>query len=92
MSIQKNYGFNDIKYPLYIMTNAPVFYLANYYSAEALKYITINKLMPINYLSIVFVFILGYIFLGEKIYFTDLLGSIIIVGFQLYNIYIPTTK
>ena len=92
MAFQKNFGLSNIKYPLYIMTNAPVFYFANYYSAEALKYITINKLIPLNYLSIVFVFILGYIFLGEKVYFTDLLGSIIIIGFQLYNIYIPTTK
>ena len=68
------------------------FGLSNYYTAEALQYITINKLIPLNYLSIVFVFILGYFFLGEKVFFTDLLGSVIIIGFQLYNIYIPTTK
>lgn len=92
MIFQRNFGLSNIKYPLYIMTNAPVFYLANYYTAEALKYITINKLIPLNYLSIVFVFILGYFFLGEKVFFTDLLGSIIIIGFQIYNIYIPTTK
>ena len=92
MAIQKDFGLSNIKYPLYIMTNAPVFYFANYFTAEALKYITINKLIPINYLSIVFVFILGYIFLGERVYFTDILGSIIIVGFQIYNIYVPTTK
>ena len=92
MIFQRNFGLRNIKYPLYIMTNAPVFYLANYYTAEALKYITINKLIPLNYLSIVFVFILGYFFLGEKVFFTDLLGSIIIIGFQIYNIYIPTTK
>ena len=92
MIFQRNFGLSNIKYPLYIMTNAPVFYFANYYTAEALQYITINKLIPLNYLSIVFVFILGYFFLGEKVFFTDLLGSVIIIGFQLYNIYIPTTK
>ena len=92
MAFQNNFGLSNIKYPLYIMTNAPVFYLANYFTAEALKNITINKLTPLNYLSIVFVFILGYILLGEKVYFTDLLGSIIIIGFQLYNIYVPTTQ
>ena len=92
MLFQGNFGLNNIKYPLYIMTNAPVFYFANYTTAEALKNITINKLIPLNYLSIVFVFILGYIFLGEKVYFTDLLGSIIIIGFQIYNISVPTTK
>lgn len=82
----------NIKYILYVMTNAPIFYLANYYNAEALKYISINKLNPITYLSIVFVFILGYFLLGENIYLTDVIGSIIIIGFQLYNIYVPTTE
>jgi drug/metabolite transporter (DMT)-like permease len=92
MAFQGNFGFSNLKYPLYVLTNGPVFYFANYYTSEALKFISINKLIPLNYLTIVFVFILGYVFLGEKVYFTDLLGSIIIIGFQLYNIYIPTTK
>jgi drug/metabolite transporter (DMT)-like permease len=92
MVFQGNFGLSNIKYPLYVLTNGPIFYFANYFTAEALKYISINKLIPLNYLTIVFVFILGYIFLGEKVYFTDLLGAIIIVGFQLYNIYVPTTK
>lgn len=82
----------NIKYILYVMTNAPIFYLANYCDAKALKYISINKLNPITYLSIVFVFILGYFLLGENIYLTDVIGSIIIIGFQLYNIYVPTTE
>ena len=86
MTFQGNFGLSNIKYPLYVLTNGPIFYFANYYTAEALKYISINKLIPLNYLSIVFVFILGYVFLGEKVYITDILGSIIIIGFQLYNI------
>lgn len=92
MVIQGKTRIENIKYILYVMTNAPIFYLANYYNAEALKYISINKLNPITYLSIVFVFILGYFLLGEKVYITDLIGSIIIIGFQLYNIYVPTTR
>ena len=92
MLAQRKTRIENIKYILYVMTNAPIFYLANYYNAEALKYISINKLNPITYLTIVFVFILGYFLLGEKVYLTDLLGSVIIIGFQLYNIYVPTTK
>ena len=92
MLVQGKTRIENIRYILYVMTNAPIFYLANYYNAEALRYISINKLNPITYLSIVFVFILGYFLLGEKVYFTDLLGSLIIIGFQLYNIYVPTTK
>ena len=92
MLAQGKTRIGNIKYILYVMTNAPIFYLANYYNAEALKYISINKLNPITYLTIVFVFILGYFLLGEKVYLTDLIGSVIIIGFQLYNIYVPTTK
>ncbi len=92
MLVQGKTRFDNIKYILYVMTNAPIFYLANYYNAEALKYISINKLNPITYLTIVFVFILGYFLLGEKVYLTDIIGSVIIIGFQLYNIYVPTTK
>ena len=92
MILQGKTRITNIKYILYVMTNAPIFYLANYYNAEALKYISINKLNPITYLTIVFVFILGYFLLGEKVYLTDIIGSIIIIGFQLYNIYVPTTK
>ena len=92
MLAQRKTRIENMKYILYVMTNAPIFYLANYYNAEALKYISINKLNPITYLTIVFVFILGYFLLGEKVYLTDLLGSVIIIGFQLYNIYVPTTK
>ena len=92
MFVQGKTRLDNIKYILYVMTNAPIFYLANYYNAEALKYISINKLNPITYLTIVFVFILGYFLLGEKVYLTDIIGSVIIIGFQLYNIYVPTTK
>ena len=92
MLLQGKTRLDNIKYILYVMTNAPIFYLANYYNAEALKYISINKLNPITYLTIVFVFILGYFLLGEKVYLTDIIGSVIIIGFQLYNIYVPTTK
>ena len=85
-------GLSNIKYILYVLTNSPLFYLANYFSAMSLKYISINKFIPLIYLSILFVFILGFIFLGEKVYFTDIIGSILILGFQVYNIYVPTTK
>ena len=92
MIFQRYTGLSNIKYVLYVLTNGPVFYLANYYNAEALKYISINKFIPLVYLSILFVFILGFIFLGENVYFTDIIGSLLILGFQVYNIYVPTTK
>lgn len=92
MMIQMKIGLNNIWYILFAMSHGPVFYCANYFSAVALKKISINKFMPLTYLSIVFVFIFGFVFFGEKVYLTDVIGSLLIMGFQLYNIYVPTTK
>ena len=49
----------------------------------------INKYMPITYLNIVFIFIFGFLFFGEKIYITDIIGSLMILGFQIYNVIFP---
>ena len=68
MAFQENFRLTNLKYPLYVLTIGPVFYLVNYYKTEALKCITINKIISLNYLPIVFVFILSYVFLEEKVY------------------------
>ena len=45
--------------------------------------------MPITYMNTVFIFILGFVLLHEKIFMTDILGAGLIIGFQLYNFYYP---
>ena len=45
----------------------------------------ISKIIIISYLQIVFVFILANIFLGEGIYFNDILGTIIMMSYMIYN-------
>ena len=60
--------------------------------AEALNIIEINKFIPMNYLRIVFIFIFGFIILGEKVFFIDFIGSALIIGFQVYNVYYPVKK
>ena len=92
MCLQRNFGLSSPKYILFCLSNGPVFYLANFFAAEALKYISITKYIPISYLTIVFVFILGFLVFGEHIYFTDVLGSCLIMGFQVYNISVPTSS
>jgi drug/metabolite transporter (DMT)-like permease len=56
---------------------------------ESLKKIDLNKTTSLIYLNCVTVFILGYAFLNEQIYFLDVLGSFIIVGYNLYNSVYP---
>ena len=54
-----------------------------------LKYIDLAKSAPISYTRVIFVIILGYIILGEKIYLTDLFGTNLIIGYMIYNLYFP---
>ena len=61
------------------------FYLGNFFANEAYKRIQISKVIIFNYMQIVFVIILSLIFLKEPIFFTDILGFLLIVGYLIYN-------
>ena len=61
------------------------FYLGNFFANEAYKRVEISKVIIFNYLQIVFVIILSLIFLKEPIFFTDILGFSLIIGYLLYN-------
>jgi len=49
--------------------------------------IDLIKLTPISYLRIFFSFIVGYLFIGEVVGYSDLIGSCIILGYNIYNVY-----
>lgn len=66
-------------------TQAILFFLGNYYNYLGLKLIDLNKISIIQYTSIVFVLILSIILLHEKIFFSDIVGSAIIVSFMVYH-------
>ena len=90
-AIDLNFGLNW-KYILYVASNSVFFYSGNYLMSLALKYIAIMKFQPITYLCIVFTYILSFLLLGEPIFFTDIIGTVLIVGFQAYNLYYPVGK
>ena len=88
--IELHFGFGSILYILYAISNGFfVFYLGNYLQALSLEYMSITKFMPITYMCTVFVFILGFVLLGDIIFITDILGAGLIISFQLYNFYYP---
>ena len=66
-------------------SQAILFFLGNYYNYLGLKLIDLNKISLIQYTSIVFVLILSIILLKEKIFFSDVIGSTIIVSFMIYH-------
>lgn len=83
------FGFSNIRYVFYCMSNEFIFYLGNYLTVICLKYIALSKFQPITYLALVFTFFISGLILGEALYFTDILGAIFIVGFQFYNMKFP---
>ncbi len=60
--------------------------------AEALNIMPMNEFVPIIYVKIVFIFIFGFIILGEHVFITDIIGNALIVGFQVYNVCFQVKK
>ena len=88
--LEMHFGFSNFIYIIYAMSNGIfLFYLANYLQTKSLEGLSASKFMPVTYMCIVFIFILGFILLGETVYFTDVLGAGLIIGFQAYNYYYP---
>ena len=56
------------------------------------KNIDIVKLTSIGYVQIVLAFIFGVLFLNESVALTDIVGSLIIFGYNTYNAYYPIKK
>jgi drug/metabolite transporter (DMT)-like permease len=92
MIIENHYGLSNLLYVVYGLSNGFVFYVGNYYTAKALEDISLSKFVPITYMCNVFVYILGFLFLGEVVYFTDVIGSLMILGFQVYNVTVPVPR
>ena len=65
--------------------HAFLFFLGNYFNYIGLKIIDLSKNAIVQYTKIVFVFILGTLILREKIFFSDILGSVIIISFMIYH-------
>ena len=53
------------------------------------KMFDLSKTSLFQYTKVVYVFILGYLIIKEKVFITDIIGSCIIVGFIIYNFLNP---
>ena len=76
-------------YVLCCFAHAFCFYLGNVLFNMGIKEVDLSKSAAINYTKIVFVFIFGGIFLGEKVFFTDIIGTLLILSYMLYNLFYP---
>ena len=71
------------------MGHAFGFYCGNILFNMGIKIVDLSKSAAVSYMKLVFVFIFGAIFLGEPIFFTDIVGACLIVSYMLYNITHP---
>ena len=76
-------------YILMCIFHGSFFYIYYICYNRALQLAQVNKIVIITYLQIVFVFLLANIFLGEDIYSTDLLGTVIMMSYMIYNVLNP---
>jgi len=76
-------------YAILIFFQAILFYIGNFFFNAGLKYIDLAKSAPLTYSRVAFVLILGFIILGEKVYWSDIFGTCLILGYMLYNLYFP---
>lgn len=90
--VEFHFGFSNFLYVIYALSNGFVFYMGNYCNTMALNDMPLSKYIPMTYLLTVFTFILGFTILREPVFFTDIIGSLIILSFQLYNVWVPLKK
>lgn len=76
-------------YAALIFCQSVLFYVNNFFFNAGLKHIDLAKSAPLSYSRVAFVLILGFIILGEKIYWSDIFGTCLILGYMIYNLYFP---
>ena len=81
-----------IGYLIMCIFHGSFFYIYYICYNRALQLAPVSKIVIITYLQIVFVFILSDIFLGERIYTTDVFGSLLMVTYMIYNVLNPIVK
>lgn len=85
---------HNLDYKLIILSSfhAILFFTGNFLYNRALQLIDLSVSSLFGYLRIVFVFILGWLLLGESIFFSDIIGACFIVSYMVYNVLYPLKK
>ena len=79
-------------YLFFIFFQGFLHYSGNVCLNSGMELIDLTKIAPVSYTKIVFVLIFGNLFLGEAVYFTDVIGAGLIISYTLYNYKYPIIK
>ena len=87
-------GDNKISFFLFLLAsvNGLIFYAGLYYYNLSIAIVDICKVCPLYYITNIVVYIMNFVFLGENIFLTDIIGSMIIMSYNVYNIYVSVNK
>jgi len=80
-----------IPFFLFSLTNGTLFYLASYFLVESCKFVEVSKTSALPYLGTLTVFFLGVVILGEPLFFTDIVGSALILSYNIYSAKYPVS-
>ena len=83
--LKLDFKLSNILYCLYSLLNGFIFYICNFLNSVSFQNIEISKLQPVSYLSTVLVVIASAVIFKENLYFTDIIGALMIIGFIIYN-------
>lgn len=86
--ITGEYNFNMV-FALHSGINGVLFYVGTASLLKGYHLVEISKTTPLTYLTPIFALILGFFLLGEQLYFLDLIGCGIIIGYNLINTLYP---
>ena len=90
MGILSTNFFTDCLNPIILfhsVINAVVSCLAFHYRNISYKSIEVNKVTLLTYLQLVISIIAGYYFFDEMIFYLDILGALMIIGYNLFNVW-----
>jgi len=79
----------SIGYQSSMIFNSTIYFFATYLLIKSLQGVDLIKTTSLNYISTVVSTLLAIIFLDENVFFTDFIGSLIILGFNIYNSIYP---
>ena len=86
IKMQFSFGFNFV---LHSVFNASMYFFATYFNVISLKGVDLLKTTSLGYVQTIVGAFLGVIFLGENVFFTDFLGSLIILGYNVFDALYP---
>ena len=79
----------EISFIIHCTMNGIIYFVGSVSTIIAIRGVSLNKTIPLNYTPLVISSVLGVFLLGEAVYNTDLIGTILIVGYNVYNVINP---